>query len=246
MPTNVRRAAGKKTSEPTTVHPWRPCPLGQHWVSEHPYHVPPSKKHPEGIVVSQAGHCRSNRSKKDHLYKDDIIEITKRHFAKLKGPPSPNDLGFNGVGNDYDALIRGCARYWNDVLRPSEPLDPDLVKAMIASESSFDPNAWNRKKGMAAATGLMQVINASVRWLKDPTELKDHFVNLSDSDMTEPTLNICAGTRWLFRKKQLAEAIAKHAISWRDAVAAYKGVKPDDKRLMPKFDRYYRRLQEEK
>lgn len=226
------------------VHPWRPCPLGEHWVITHPYHVRPSKTHPDGSIATQSGHCRENRSKKDHLYKDDILEISHRHFANLTGPPAANDLGFHERGNKYDDLIRGWTRYWNDVLNPAEPVDPDLIKALIASESSFKPEEWNHKKGDDAAYGLMQVLKRSVQLLKDPKELRDHFVDLNDEDMTDPNFSICAGIRWLFRKKQIAEAIAKQPVSWRDAVAIYKDVRPDDDRLMPRFDKYYRMLKD--
>jgi hypothetical protein len=133
----------KKTKKKTTtekkrefVHPWRPCPLGEHWVITHPYHVRPSQTHPEGSIANQSGHCRTNRSKKDHLYKDDIIEMAHQHFNELSGPPSGNDLGFHDKGNKYDAMIRGWTQYWNDILQPQDPLDPDLVKALIASEST--------------------------------------------------------------------------------------------------------------
>jgi hypothetical protein len=224
------------------VHPWRPCPLGEHWVITHPYHVRPSETHPDGGIATQSGHCRTNRSKKDHLYKDDIVEVAKRHFGQLSGPPIANDLEFHNGGNKYDDLIRGWTQYWNDVLQSKDPLDPDLVKALIASESGFKPDEWNHRKGDDAAYGLMQVLNKSVRFLKDPKELQDHFVNLNEEDMTDPNFAICAGIRWLFRKKQIAEANAKHAVPWRDVVADYKGVTPEDQKLMPRFDRYFRML----
>lgn len=32
------------------------------------------------------------------------------------------------------------------------------------------------------------------------------------------------------------------AISWRDVVAEYKATEPDDPKLMPRFDDYYRKL----
>ena len=88
----------------------------------------------------------------------------------------------------------------------------------------------------------MQVLNGSVQLLKNPKELADHFVDLDDADMAEPNSSICAGIRWLFRKKQLLEKKAGQPVSWRDAVADYKGVKPDDKKLMPRFDGYYQKL----
>ena len=92
----------------------------------------------------------------------DIKEIAQRHFSRLKGPPKSNNLGFKRSGNKFDDLIRGWARYWNDVLTSKDPLDPDLVKALIASESGFNPDEWNHKKGKAAAYGLMQVLDSTV------------------------------------------------------------------------------------
>jgi hypothetical protein len=224
------------------AHSWRPCPLGEHWVITHPYHVRPSRSHPEGSIATQIGHCRKNRSSKDHLYKDDIIEIAQRHFETLSGPPAANNLGFRNRGNKFDGLIRGWTQYWNDVLRPKDPLDPDLVKALIASESGFNPKDWNHRKGDNAAYGLMQVLNKTVQLLKNPKELKDHFVDLGNDDMTDPNFSICAGTRWLFRKKEILEKKVGHLVLWRDVVADYKGTMPNDPKLMPRFDDYYRIL----
>ncbi len=141
-------------------------------------------------------------------------------------------------------MIRGWTQYWNDVLKPIDPLDPDVVKALIASESGFNSNAWNKRRGQNAAFGLMQLLNSSVQLLKDPKELSDHFVNLSNDDMKDPVFSICAGIRWLFRKKQLEESKLKRSISWREAIQAYKGYKSTDKEQkgMKDFDSYYKRL----
>lgn len=57
--------------------------------------------------------------------------------------------------------------------------------------------------------------------------------------------SICAGIRWLFRKKQLAEAKAKRPVSWREAVIEYKHAKPNDKH-MARFDDYYSQLKGKK
>ena len=229
-----------KTQVEQKVHPWRPCALGKHWVSAHTRNRISSKGNP--YTQSVGGYCRTNPSHQDHLYKDDIYEVSENHFSKLSGPPAANELTFKGIGNKYDHLIRGWTRYWNDVLQPSDLLDPDLIKALIASESSFNPNAYNGLKGDNAARGLMQVLNKSVQLLKNSKELRDHFVNLDEDDMKDPNLTICAGIRWLFRKKQILESRRKQKVSWRDAVADYKGVKPDEKKLMPRFDSYYNAL----
>lgn len=73
-------------------------------------------------------------------------------------------------------------------------------------------------------------------------ELKDHFIHLTENDMEDPNLSICAGVRWLFRKKELAEKKFNKTISWREAVAKYKSSAVDDKKLMGKFDEYYELL----
>lgn len=237
-----RRKLPSKAAPPIPVvrerrHPWRKCPYGQHWVRTHPLSVPPSEKHPEGYSTMRENHCANNPSGKDQLYCGEIHEIASERFTGLNGAPAANALGYDN-GNTFDHLIRGWVRYWNEVLAPAEPLDPDVVKALIATESGFDPAAWNHEKGKRAAYGLMQVTNATVQLLKDPRELRDHFVNLDQNDMKDPNLSICAGVRWLFRKKDLAQVRLKRSATWREAVREYKGYKPTDKDQsgMEKFD----------
>lgn len=136
-----KKGKGKVASSP---HPWRLCPLGEHWVVSHPMHVPPSANNPDGSVVTRHGHCHSNPSGKDSIYSDEITEIANKHFTDLVGAPTPDDLGFKH-GNDFDSLIRGWTKYWNEVLNPKELLDPNIVKALIATESGFRPDSEGRK-----------------------------------------------------------------------------------------------------
>ena len=82
--------------------------------------------------------------------------------------------------------------------------------------------------------------------LKNPKELRDHFVDLDNDDMTDPNFSICTGTRWLIRKKEILEKRVGHPASWRDVVADYKGTEPNDPKLMSRFDDYYRKLKEVK
>ncbi|MBI3555579.1 MAG: transglycosylase SLT domain-containing protein [Deltaproteobacteria bacterium] len=230
----------KKRPGPTTeakAHPWRPCPLGKHWVRAHPRNRVSSKGKP--FTQQMPGTCREGRSHLDHLYRDEIHEVAAQNFSKLTGPPASDDFEFKAKGNRYDELIRGWTMYWNDVLRPKVPLDPDIVKALIATESGFNPKARNGLRGKMGARGLMQVLNQSVQLLKDPKEMGDHFVNLDNDDMTDPNLSICAGIRWLFRKKQLLEANSKKSLSWRDAIIKYKKA---EKKHIDRFDEYYRKL----
>lgn len=47
------------------------------------------------------------------------------------------------------------------------PLEPEVVKALIASESSFNTNANNYLKGPKRARGLMQVLDGTLPYLKE-------------------------------------------------------------------------------
>jgi len=108
---------------------------------------------------------------------------------------------------DPDGSI-SWTKYWNDVLKPSTPLDPDIVKALIASESGFDPTILANKKNKNSARGLMQITNDTRKILGDEKgELKDHYLTLTRDDLNDPSLNICAGIRWLFRKAEIASGL---------------------------------------
>jgi hypothetical protein len=142
----------------------------------------------------------------------------------------------------YDTFIAGWTKYWNEVLRPSERLEVNFVKALIATESSFNPSAWNGKKGKRCARGLMQVTNESVALMHwGSKEIKDHFVNLTDEDMLDPNLTICAGIRWLFRKRDIAESKYKD-LTWPKVVMLYKKYRSMSDPEMQRFLRTYEAL----
>jgi len=205
------------------AHPWRHCPIGSHYVREHFVRIPPSKKHPKGLVVTRHAHCRKNpNGTKDLLSFDEIAYISKHYFTDLPGSPKLNPLTkFGKIGDQYDNLILlGWVRYWNDVLKFKEPLDPNLIKALIGSESSFKANI-SLEKG---AHGLMQLLPETFSYLRDPgkKELKNYFVNINKAKYLEPSANICAGVRWLFRKKSTASSKLGRDATWIEAVADYK------------------------
>ncbi|MBC7690317.1 MAG: transglycosylase SLT domain-containing protein [Methylotenera sp.] len=207
----------------TSIHPWRVCPYGEHQVISHPRHNPPSKTHPEGSTSNVRWHCARNPTGKDQLYADEIREIAAQHFSGLKNKPCPLSLGFPN-GSKYDDLISGWVQYWNEVLKPDQPLDPNLVKALIASESNFYPEKLNNKKDSNSARGLMQITNETRKLLDAETELKDHFVTATQEDLNDPGVNICAGVRWLFRKREIASTVRlKRPATWLEAAEEYKG-----------------------
>lgn len=139
------------------IHPWRICPIGTHLVKEHPLHIPPSKKHPDG-----------------------------------------------------------------QIFKPSEQLDPNLVKALIATESGFRPMVENIVKKIHAR-GLMQIVEKTHEVIGDHKgELRDYLIRATVSELFDPSTSICIGARWLFRKKETASHKLHHDATWFEAVADYK------------------------
>lgn len=232
------------------IHKWRMCPVGQHWVSTHPMRVPPSKAHPKGSVTTRHGHCANNPSGKDQLYPDEITEISQKYFEEAKPLPCQNELGFKKIGSQYDSLIAGWTKYWNEVLSPQTPLSSNIVKALIASESGFQAEMLANRKNSNSARGLMQILNSTRKTLGDEKgELQDHFLTVSKNDLNNPSVNICAGIRWLFQKQKLASSYLNREATWEEAVMNYKGKlksKPDDleaKKQKEIFKKYFDELE---
>jgi len=227
-------------------HPWRKCPLGEHWVREHERRVSVSDKNPDGTTTVD-GHCRKNPSHHEIFIPDEIHEISNQYFKNLKKKPTPNTMNFPH-GNDFDDLIAGWTQYWNEVFEPEEPLDPNLVKALAASESSFEIGASADSKA-GEAKGLIQVTEQTRKILADQKgELQDFLVQLSKKEVSDPNLNLFAGIRWLFHKKYLASHRLKRTATWMEAIAEYKGILnqlgkvPRSDRIMRNIEKYYTQL----
>lgn len=177
-------------------HPWRVCPVGEHWTRSHSLTVPVSKKNPDGKTIRE-GHCTENPKRHRKSIEDDIEPyeihyIAETYFATLSGPPSINDLGFKD-GNKYDHLIRGWTKYWNDIFKSDTPLDPNLVT------------------------------DQAIKALSEPNnEVKDHYVKISKKDASDPNVSLAAGIRWLFHKKRLASGKLGREATWEEAIAEYK------------------------
>jgi hypothetical protein len=238
-----RTGKTKKKRSYGPPHRWRLCPIGQYYRKAHPQR---SYRRKDGTPVKGSFHratCIPNPSGLDQIYAVELAVIAERYFSSLSGPPKADSLGFKR-GNDFDHLIRGWTRYWNEVIGAQDPLDPDLVKALIATESRFNPKARPPGKSPRRARGLMQITSDTREILASETgELKDFLVNVDDKELDDPNLNIAAGIRWLFRKKEIAQSKLGKKATWRDAVAEFKDYDEDpDNDQMLKFDELYRRL----
>lgn len=228
------------------IHHWRLCPAGEHWVRTHQMKIKPSKKNPSGRVTTRQGHCRLNPTHRDQLYPSEIQEMSSV-FPSLKNKPCPLPLNFSN-GSKYDDLIAGWTQYWNDVLKPSPLLSPNLVKALIASESAFNQKILANKKNSNSARGLMQITNETRKILGDEKgELRDHYLTLTKKDLNDPSNNICAGIRWLHRKREIASSLLGKKATWYEAVAEFKGTRTESKQrakvLMDRFNSYLERYE---
>jgi hypothetical protein len=247
----------KDGADDDKAHSWRLCSIGEHWVTDHHLWVPPTDKRP-GYYTTRDGHCAVNpmRGKSkvvtDYLTAEEMQVMADKYFTNLSGPPAFGKLPEYIVGADnFDPFIRGWTKYWNDIFKPDELLDADLVKALIATESGFRLNPPAPHAGGAGkAHGLIQLTDQAIKALGDPSgELLNHLVKISTEDTSDPNLGIGAAVRWLFRKRDLASHRLKRQATWREAIAEYKSYLPDmvsgndpDPQQMKKLDEIYERL----
>ena len=99
----------------------------------------------------------------------------------------------------------------------------------------------------------MQIIGKTHQFLKGAQkELRDHFVCVSTIELIDASCNICAGVRWLFRKRETATALLKRSATWEETVEDYKAIlalrlnnKPYNPEPMDHFREYFKLLQGE-
>lgn len=221
----------KKTKSPDQSlkkekHPWRRCAFGEHWKARH-------DRRREN-VQDVDGHCVLNQSGKDVLTFNEIHWMVENHFKSLgsnigkdwiiRKDKKGKNLAKTSNQNDYDKLIEGWTKYWSDIFKPDEILDMNLVKALIYSESEFNPDA-KAANGGDTAQGLTQITKKTVGYLKgNKNELKDHLVFIESKDVFDPAINICGGVRWLFRKREILISKKEHPDkSWMATLWLYKG-----------------------
>ncbi|MCM2323423.1 MAG: lytic transglycosylase domain-containing protein [Oligoflexia bacterium] len=189
-------------------------------VRAHRRRVPVSSKNPTGVTIVDR-HPRQLHG--PALSAQDLRSITATRDRKGLVYPKDGKLGFRD-GNRYDELIAVWVDFFNEkfgVTPPDCPLDPDVIKALIASESGFEKNPKNPQ-----AIGIAQITPETLRILLNPEgETKDFiFKGIRQKDLKDPELAIPMGIRWIFRKRRLAEGKLGRGATPEEIVLEYKGL----------------------
>lgn len=205
-------------------------------IKEHPRKVPVSKKNPEGITIVDKHPRRLDGT---YLDKKEIDKIVKGYDLKKIIHPNPNRLAYSD-SDKYDELIAIWTDYFNKKFPSDSLLDPDVVKALIGSESGFDIDPVNPQ-----AFGIAQITKQTFKALQDPKgEVKEFtFTKFILKDLKDPKIAIPMAIRWLFRKKRLAQGKLGREPSAEEIILEYKGLlksKSDyQKNALKKFKELY-------
>lgn len=188
-------------------------------VREHPMHVPVSKKNPTGITIRDR-HLR--HLKGTYLDVAEMKSIFKNYDSKGITYPSKGKLKFKNA-NKYDEAIAIWTDYFNKKFKAKPPLDPDVVKALISSESDFNPDPPGNRK---IAIGIVQITKKTLKILQNPEgEVKEFiFKDIRQKDLKDPAISIPMAVRWLHRKKETAASKLKRTPSHEEIILDYKGL----------------------
>lgn len=213
--------AKKATKPVTTVH-------------EYPRHVPVSPKNPDGITIVDQ-HLR--RLKGTYLDPEEINSIFTNYDRNGLTYPSTEKLSIYKNSDKYDEVIAVWTDYFNKKFNADPPLDPDVVKALIASESGFRVDPSENKK----AFGISQITPSTLKILQDPNgEAKEFIFNkIRQKDLKDPNIAIPMSIRWLFRKKATAMNQLKKVPDHEELILEYKGLLKSDSEYKTKaLDKY--------
>lgn len=189
-------------------------------VREHPLHVPRSEKNPAGITIRDR-HLR--RLKGTYLDLAEIESVFRNYDHNGIVYPTNGKLKQYKDADKYDDVIAVWTDYFNKKFNADPPLDPDVVKALIAGESSFIPDPLRNRK---IALGIAQVTKKTFKILLDPkSEAKEFiFKDIQQKDLADPNISIPMAVRWLHRKKEMAASKLKRALNHEEVILEYKGL----------------------
>ena len=174
------------------------CPPGQHYVRGH------LRRTKKSGLVPVTDHCRTNSQSQVDLLDASNLRYLYDNRPQKQYPKLPAIKGFKGF-HQYDPIIQFWTEYWKNKKVLPDEVDPLLIKAIIAAESSFRPGVRTNDP-RSTATGLMQLTSSTLKTLrgnpdrKGYIEVKHDPIYLEDDERLDPIVNIAAGTRWLGHK----------------------------------------------
>lgn len=206
-------------------------------VRTHPRYVKPSAKNPDGITIVDQ-HLR--RVPGTFLDEKEIYKITNGYSLKGIQKPSKNNLE-SPDGNLYDNQISIWTNYFNKLFKITPSLDPNMIKALIGSESNFKVDARTPQ-----AIGIAQITKQTLKIAQDPNgEVKDFiFNNISQKDLENPDIAIPIAVRWLSHKKSMAEIKLGRPATHEDIILEYKGLLKSETKYKNNALKQYRKFYE--
>lgn len=188
-------------------------------IREHPLHVPVSKKNPAGITIRDQ-HLR--RLPGTYLKREEIVETFKKYGKRDIPYPTSGKISEHKSADKHDELIAVWTDYFNSKLKAQPPLNPDVFKALVASESGFRSETPENK----IAFGITQITKQTLAILQDPRgEAKDFiFSDVRQKDLKNPEIAIPLGIRWLIYKSKRAAAKLGRQPTHEDIILEYKGL----------------------
>ena len=210
-------------------------------VREHPIHVPISEKNPSGITIRDQ-HLR--RLPGTYLKREEINVVFKNYLRKGIVYPSSGKISEHKNSDKYDDLIAVWTHYFNDKLKADPPLDPDIFKALLASESGFRLDIPKNKM----AFGIAQITKQTWTILQDQKgEAKEFIFNeIRQKDLKNPDIAIPMGIRWLIYKSKRAAAKLGRQANHEEVILEYKGLLKSKSKYkdnaLESFRKYYGQL----
>lgn len=214
----------KKSKKTTIVH-------------THSRRVNPSSKNPAGVTIVDE-HLR--RLPGTFLDEIEIYKIANGYNLKSLKKPAKSD---NPDENLYDNLIATWCDYFNRTLNVKSLIDPDMIKALIASESDFRLDPKN-----PIAIGIAQITKETHKIVQDSNgEVKDFIFNkISQKDLKNPDIAIPIAIRWVAYKVARSQAKLGRVPTHEEIILEYKGLlksKSDFKKsALKKYRKYYEKL----
>lgn len=152
----------------------------------------------------------------------EIDSIFKSYDKKNLIFPAKGRLADCKNADRYDEIIAIWVDYFNKKFNVDPPLHPNVVKALIGSESGFNPDPSGNK----VALGIAQVTKRTLGVLQDPAdEAKDFiFSKVRQKDLRNPAIAIPMAVRWLLRKRETAANKLNRAPNTEELILEYKGL----------------------